>query len=92
MKLSKRIQRDPYFIWKLINMVLACAILILAGFVLFGGRGGILVQEILVTGILMCALSGIMELSKNKRVIGYGCSIFAGVLTVALIFSIIRML
>lgn len=91
MKFSKWIQRDPYYLWKMINMVLACAILILAGVILFGGKGGVLIQEVLIMGILMCTLSGIMELAKNKRVIGYTCSIFAGILTVVLIISMVHM-
>ena len=44
----------------------------------------------LFLGIIMCTLSGIMELARNKKVAGYICSVFAGILTVALIVSIIQ--
>jgi len=92
MKLNKRVQRDPYYPWKILNMVLAFAVLILAVLILFGGKSGTIVPVTFFLGILMCTLSGIMELAKSKRVVGYTCSVFAGILTVALIFSIIRML
>jgi len=91
MKPNKRFQRDPYFPWKILNMILACAILILAVLVLLGGKDGIFIPVTFFLGILMCTLSGIMELAKSKRVVGYICSVFAGILAVALIFSIIRM-
>ena len=73
MKETRGPKRDPYYYWKMVNMTLACGILILAILILLGEKGG---------------LSGIMELAKNKKVIGYICSVFAGILTVALIITI----
>lgn len=90
MRETKSPKRDPYYYWKMVNMILACAILILAILIIFGGKDGILVPAAFFLGIVMCSLSGIMELAKNKRVIGYICSIFAGILTVALIITIIE--
>lgn len=90
MKEAKGTNRDPYYYWKMINMILACGILILAILIILGEKDGLLVPMAFSLGIFMCSLSGIMELAKNKKVIGYICSIFAGVLTVALIISIIE--
>lgn len=86
---GSRVSRDPYFYWKIINMVLACVILILALLILFGGKGGILIPVEFFLGALMCTLSGIMELAKSKRVTGYFCSIVAGILCVALVGSLV---
>lgn len=91
MKETKGIGRDPYYYWKIVNMVLACAVLILAILIIMGKKGGLLIPVVFFLGTVMCSLSGIMELAKNKRVIGYTCSVFAGILTVALIISIIGM-
>lgn len=88
---GSRLGRDPYYYWKVINMVLACAVLILSLLILFGGEDGIMIPAVFFLGGLMCALSGIMELAKSKRVIGYVCSVFAGVLAVALLLSVIRL-
>ena len=81
---SKKPGGDPYYYWKIVNMILACGVLLLAVFIAIGEEDGFL-------GLVMCSLSGIMELAKNKKVIGYVCSVFAGILTVALIISIIQM-
>ena len=35
---KRRVVRDPYFYWKLVNMALACAVLVLA-FLILSGRG-----------------------------------------------------
>lgn len=89
MKETKAIVRDPYYYWKMVNMVLACAVLILAILIILGKKDGLLIPVTFFLGLVMCTLSGIMELAKNKRVIGYICSVFAGILAVALIISII---
>lgn len=89
MKETKGIVRDPYYYWKMVNMVLACAVLILAILIILGKKDGFLIPVTFFLGLVMCTLSGIMELAKNKRVIGYICSVFAGILAVALIISII---
>ena len=73
-KRKNRLVRDPYYHWKALNMILAFAILILAFLVLTGREE---------------KLSGIMELAKNKKVIGYICSVFSGILAVALILNVI---
>ncbi len=90
-KKGGRLGRDPYYYWKILNMLLACAILILTVWIVLGRKGGLLVPAVFFLGALMCTLSGIMELAKSKRVIGYFCSVFAGILVVALIVSIIRL-
>ena len=89
-KKKNRVVRDPYYHWKIMNMVLACAILILAVLVLCGREAKYLAPAACCLGVLMCALSGIMELAKSKRVTGYLCSVFSGILAVALIFDLIR--
>ena len=91
MKKDKRSRRDPYFLCKLLNMTLAVAILLLALLILLGEIDGLWNSLVFLLGILMCTLSGIMELAKGKRVVGYTCSVFAGLLTVALIISIVQM-
>ena len=88
MKETRGPKRDPYYYWKMVNMTLACGILTLAILILLGEKGGLLVPAAFFLGIVMCTLSGIMELAKNKKVIGYICSVFAGILTVALIITI----
>ena len=72
-------------------MVLACAVLILAILILFGGKGELLIPLCFLLGAAMSAVTGIMELAKNKKVSGYIFSIFAGLMVVALIFNIIWM-
>ncbi len=81
--------RDPHFYWKMINIVLALAVLVLAGMILLGRKTGWLVPLVFLPGALMCALEGIMQLSKGRRVLGYVCSIFAGILLVAMIISFV---
>ena len=90
MRQSRRSSRDPYYSWKIINMILACAVLMLATLILLGGQGGYLIPQAYFLGIVMCALSGIMELAKDKKVVGYICSISAGILGVAFLVSVIR--
>ncbi len=40
MKKASHVSRDPYYYWKMISMVLACAVLILAILILFGRKRG----------------------------------------------------
>lgn len=91
MKQNKKTVRDPYYYWKIVNMVLAGIVLLLVLFVLLDERGGYLISVTYFLGALMCAFSGIMELAKGKKVVGYLSSVSAGILAVALLFSIIRM-
>ena len=91
MKQNKLPGGDSYYYWKIVNMILACVILILAILIIPGGKGGLLTPATFFLGVVMCSLSGIMELARNKKVAGYICSVFAGILTVALIVSIIQM-
>ncbi len=91
MEERKRNGRDPYYLWKILNMILAGVVLILAVLVIAGELGGVMVPLTFFLGAGMCALTGIMELAKNKRFTGYVCSVFSGILIVALIFSIIQM-
>ena len=87
---KRRVVRDPYFYWKIVNMALACAVLVLA-FLILSGRGErYLMPAAFFLGVVMCSLSGIMELAKNRKIVGYICSVFAGILAVALILDIIR--
>lgn len=91
MKESRKTGRDRYDYWKMVNMMLACAILILAILIFVGSGAEVLTPAAFFLGVLMCSLSGVMELSRGKRVIGYASSVFAGILMVALIVSVIRM-
>ena len=90
-KQSMRIARDPHFYWKVLNLTLACAILVLAGCILIGGKRGWPVSVAFLLGALMSAFEGIMQLAKNRKLLGYGCSIFAGCMAVAMIISIVLM-
>lgn len=86
---KRRIVRDPYFYWKIVNMALACAVLVLA-FLILSGRGErYLMPAAFFLGVVMCSLSGIMELAKNRKIVGYICSVFAGILAVALILDVL---
>lgn len=91
MKEINKTGRDPYYYFKIVNMALACAVLILAILIILGEKRGLLIPIVFFLGLVMCSLSGIMELAKNKKVIGYICSVFAGIIAVALIISIIGM-
>ena len=81
-KRKNRLVRDPYYHWKALNMILAFL-------VLTGREEKYLIPAACFLGAVMCALSGIMELAKNKKVIGYICSVFSGILAVALILNVI---
>ena len=88
-KRKRWIVRDPHFYWKVINMILALAVLLLAGAILMGRKEIWLVPTAFFLGVLMCAFEGIMQLSKGRKVLGYTCSIFSGLMMVVLIASII---
>lgn len=90
MKENKQTRIESYYYWKLVNIVLACVILVLSVLIILKEKDGILVPAAFFLGFLMCSLSGIMGLARNKKVIGYICSVFAGILMVALIISLIR--
>ena len=89
MKQNRRTVRDPYYYWKIANMALAAAVVVLALLVLLGQLGGYFVPLTYLLGGLMCGCSGIMELSKGKKVIGYASSVLAGGLAVAMLVSIV---
>lgn len=91
MRQSKKPGGDPYYYWKIVNMILAGGVLLLAVFIIIGEEDGILVPIVFSLGLVMCSLSGIMEMAREKKVIGYICSVFAGIMAVALIMSIIQM-
>ncbi len=91
MKQGRKTGREPYYHLKILNMFLACGILLLAILIFVGDNDGILVPLAFFLGVVMCSLSGIMELSRGKRVVGYFCSVFAGIMMVALIFCIVHM-
>ena len=66
---KRRVVRDPYFYWKIVNMALACAVLVLA-FLILSGRGErYLMPAAFFLGVVMCSLSGIMELAKNRKIV-----------------------
>ena len=87
---NSRQRRDPYFYTKVICMALASAIVVLTVLkLLLPSMPGFTTIIIFVLGIIMCALTGIMELAKNDRLFGYACSILAGLITVALIIWLV---
>ncbi len=90
-KKRSRTARDPYYYWKVVNIALACAVLILAVLILLGKEEAYLAPAACLAGAVMCALDGIMGLAKGRRVTGYVCSIISGVLAVALMFDLIRL-
>ena len=67
MKQNKPPGGDSYYYWKIVNMILACVILILAILIIPGGKGGLLTPATFFLGVVMCSLSGIMELARNKK-------------------------
>jgi len=88
-KQDKRIHRDPYFYWKLLNMILAAAILVLVIWILLGGKAHWMMPAAILLGIVMSVCCGMMELAKGRRFLGYTCSVFAGIMSVALLTCII---
>ena len=88
-KKGSRLSRDPYYYWKVVNMVLACTVLILFLLILSDTRRGILVPVEFLLGTVMCGMSGVMELAKGKKLTGYISAVFAGVMAVALIFYVV---
>lgn len=82
--------KDPYYGWKILNMFLAGIILILAVLIFVGDSDAVFVPLVFFLGVLMCSVSGIMELSRGRRIAGYAASVFAGIMMVALIFSVMR--
>lgn len=91
MKKASHVSRDPYYYWKMISMILACAVLILSLLIFLGNQDAFLCPLAFLLGGIMAAVTGITELAKNKKVTGYICSIFAGLMAVALILDIIWM-
>ncbi len=89
MKKASHVSRDPYYYWKMISLILACAVLILALMIFYGEQDEFLRPVAFLLGGIMSTVTGIMELAKNKKVTGYICSVFAGLMAVALIFDII---
>ncbi len=89
MKKASHVSRDPYYYWKMISLILACAVLILALMIFCGEQDEFLRPVAFLLGGIMSTVTGIMELAKNKKVTGYICSVFAGLMAVALIFDII---
>lgn len=90
LKKKKWIVRDPHFYWKVVNMILALVVLVLSGLILLGGKEGWILPAVLLTGAIMSAFEGILQLSKGRRFLGYFASVFAGAMTVALLLSIFR--
>ena len=87
---KSRSGRDPYFYLKLFNIAAACVITVLAVLrIVLEESPDFIVRIAFVLGIIMCVLTGIMELAKNDKLIGYACSILAGILAVALIFTLV---
>ena len=66
MKRSGKTGGEPYCCLKILNMFLACGILLVAILIFVGDGDGILFPLEFLLGVLMCSLSGIMELSKGK--------------------------
>jgi hypothetical protein len=91
MKRSGKLGRDPYYYGKLVDMTLAVIILFLALFIFLGEGRSVLTPISLLLGVVMSTLTGVMELSKGRRVIGYLCSVFAGLVAAALVLSVIVM-
>jgi len=87
---KKWIVRDPHFYWKIVNMILAAVILVLSVLVLQGSKSTWILPAALLAGAILGALEGILQLSKGRRFLGYIASVFAGVMVVALLLSLLR--
>lgn len=77
--------RDPYRGWKIIAIVLAGCVIILSLMALLVQANISVIFTALLLGAAMCAVSGVMALVKGRRVLGYLCSVLAGVFLVLLI-------
>lgn len=89
MKQGKKIVRDPYHGWKIVNMMLAGVIILLVILALVDEKDGWLVPVTCFLGSLMCAFSGVMELTRGRKLVGYVSSVLAGALAVVLLLSIV---
>jgi len=82
--------RDPYRIWKILAMLMATAEVVLCLISIFFIENVGLVFAALAVGAVMCAISGILSLVRGRQVLGYLCSILAGVFLVLLLFWVLR--
>lgn len=81
--------RDPHKGWKLMTMILAAAVLVLSLASLFISDIISLSFGALLLGALMCTASGILALSKGRKVLGYFCAVLAGGFLVLFIIGLI---
>ncbi len=81
-------KQEPYKGAKVIVLLLSIAVQIMC--VLFFAGAGFdgLVLISLFVGATMCGLSGIIEISKDKKIRGYFCAILAGIFLVASILKL----
>ena len=87
---NNRHVRDPYFYFKVFNMVPALAVIVLSVLgALLPSFPSFTRLIIFALASVMCAGTGIMELSKGKHLTGYTCSVLSGLFIVALILTII---
>ncbi len=84
--------RDPHKGWKLMTMILAAAVLVLSLTALFVSKSVSISLSALLLGALMCTASGILALSKERKVVGYFCAVLAGGFLVLFIMGIIWMI
>ena len=82
--------RDPSRIWKILAMAMAVMVVILCALSILLPIWLGTAFAALAVGTVMCAISGIMALVKGRQVLGYSCSVFAGVFLVLLLFWVLR--
>lgn len=88
----KEDRHNPDRNWKIIAMILSLAVIALCVTGLFTDVNVSVVFAALLMGAGMCATSGIMALAKERRVMGYLCSILAGAFLVLCLIWIGRMI
>lgn len=83
---------DPYKGWKLMTIILAAGVLLLSLTAMFAPENVSIALTALLLGAAMCAASGILALSKERKVVGYSCSVLAGIFLVLFLLGIVRLI
>lgn len=91
MRMRNRIE-DPYKGWKLMTIILAAGVLLLSLTAIFAPENVSISLTALLLGTAMCAASGILALAKERKVVGYSCSVLAGIFLVLFLIGIVRLI
>lgn len=74
------------------TIILAAGVLLLSLTAMFAPENVSISLTALLLGTAMCAASGILALSKERKVVGYSCSVLAGIFLVLFLLGIARLI